>query len=299
MIREVLDFLKMNDVEYKDKTKLSAISPARIGGIAEIIAYPKDTDSFVELLFFLKNNKIKYKIVGRMSNILFSDSGFDGVVIRTDKLCQYRIASEELWVECGAALPRMAGILCLSGFSGFEGISGIPGSIGGAIVGNAGAFGVEISDFLKDVSYVDLTDGSCRTLSRKDIIFSYRSSPFKASNFAILSASFRLTEKDPSSIRSEMEKFRLIRKNTQPYGRPTLGSVFKRPRADLSAARLIDECGLKGYFIGGAQISPKHAGFIVNEARATALDFLSLADYAEQCVYNKFGICLEKEIEVL
>ncbi len=299
MNREILDFLKMNDVEYKERRRLADVSPIRIGGEADIMAYPDSEEKLIGLIAFLENINIKYKIVGRMSNILFSDKGYRGVIIRTDRICEYSIDRNILSVSCGASLPLISDVLCRAGLSGFERLSGIPGSIAGALVGNAGAFGSEIADRLLDVKFLDIPSRELITLSRNELEFFYRTSSLKRMRAVILSARFSLTESDAFSIKGEMDRCREIRRKTQPIGIPSLGSVFKRPCENVYAAKLIDECGLKGYSIGGAQISKKHAGFIVNTGGATAENYIGLSNYAKGCVLDRFGIHLEREVEIV
>lgn len=299
MNREILDFLKMNDVEYKERLRLDGISPIRIGGEASVVAYPDSVEKLTRFSDFLKNTEIKHKIVGRMSNILFPDEKFDGIIIRTDRLSQYRIDRNILTVFCGASLPLISCALCKAGLSGFEQLSGIPGSIAGAIIGNAGAFGREIADRLLDVRYYDYVYGDVLTLSRNEAEFAYRSSGFKRMNAVVISARFSLNYSDTLSIKGEMDRCRQIRKSTQPTKQPSLGSTFKRPGENIYAAKLIDECGLKGYGIGGAQVSQKHAGFIVNTGGATAKEYVDLSDHVAGCVLDRFGIHLEREVEVL
>ena len=196
-------------------------------------------------------------------------------------------------------MPFMAKILQRAGLSGFEGLSVIPGSIGGAVLGNAGAFGGEISDLLIDIEVYDTESGQVLRISKEDCGFSYRHSIFKERNCIILSVRFGLYDSDPDSVLAEMNRCAKARKSTQPTDKLSLGSGFKRPRSDLSAARLIDSCGLKGYSVGGAEISKKHAGFIINNGGATAGDYIALSDYAADCVYQKYGICLEREVEIM
>ncbi|MBR3876008.1 MAG: UDP-N-acetylmuramate dehydrogenase [Clostridia bacterium] len=299
MKKELFRFFKMNDVEYKENILLSSISPIRIGAKATAVTYPDNELKLALLISFLEKSKIKYKIAGRMSNLLPPDEKYEGAVIRTDRLSDYTINSYVLEVFCGMTLPHIARILQNAGLSGFEGLSGIPGSIGGAIVGNAGAFGRQISDLLLDVRVYDRSNGYFYSIKASDLNFGYRSSSIMHSGIVITSAHFNLLQSDPLSIKIEMDRCREIRKNTQPTDKPSLGSCFKRPCEDLAAAWLIDKCGLKGYSIGGAQISEKHAGFIVNNGGSTASDYIALSVYTAKKVYEKFEICLDREVEIM
>lgn len=299
MNREILDFLKMNDVEYKEGFCLAEISPIKIGQEAFAVAYPNSYGKLIDLANFLNDNKIKHKILGRMSNVLFQDSFYDGIVIRTDRLNDFSIDHNVVSASCGIALPYLCNILCKAGLSGFEGLSGIPGSMGGALFGNAGAFGYEIGDRVLDVECYDLVKRETITLTVNDIGFSYRYSGFKDNGLLILSARYLLKESDEISVRSEMNKCRKARIMSQPTDKPSLGSTFKRPQDGTFAAKLIDDCCLKGYSVGGAQISTKHSGFIINTGGATAKDYIDLSDYVADQVFEKNKIRLEREIEII
>lgn len=299
MFEYVKEFLKMNDVEYRENVKLKLLSPIRIGGNAKIIAYPDSALKYVQILRFLGAIKCKFRTLGRMSNLLPSDDGYDGVIIKTDRIRRFYITSNILYTYCGITTAILAGETCRAELSGLEELSGIPGSIGGAIFGNAGAFGREIADVVSDVTFYSPADDRIYTASAREIDFSYRNSAFKRGLGYIISARLNLTHSDKDSIAARMNNVKEARQRTQPIGELSLGSTFKRPLSDLPAAKMIDECGLKGYSIGGAEISKKHAGFIINRDGALAEDYLRLADYASDKVYEKFGVRLEREVELL
>lgn len=296
---EILEFLKMNDVEYKENASLAAISTVKIGANADLIVYPNNIDKLVSLVSFFRKSKIRHKILGRMSNVLPPDENYCGVIVRTNRFCDYKIKGNLISASAGAFLPYLAKKTADAGLSGLEELSGIPGSLGGAVAGNAGAFGREISDLVESVRVFDVNSGVISDLKSNELGFKYRTSIFKSQELIILSASLRTCYSDKICIFSKISEYAKRRRGTQPVGFPSLGSTFKRPGDGIYAAKMIDECGLKGYKIGGASISERHAGFIVNVGGATASDYLSLADYATECVYRKFGINLEKEIEIL
>ena len=298
MLKEILDFLKMHDVKFKENTKLRDISPVKIGGVAEILAYPDSEEKLVAIVDFFNKCKIKHKILGRMSNVLPPDEKYEGVIIRTDLLKGAFLSGERLIASCGASLPLLSSLACDCGLGGLEGLSGIPGSLGGAIVGNAGAFGDEIADRINKIRVLDHSSNEIYFMSASDAKFGYRSSCFKGCSLVILSAELILTPSDSRSVREKMNACRSRRLNSQPT-EPSLGSTFKRPSDELYAARLIDECGLKGFFIGDAEISKKHAGFIINKGFATASDYIALADYTAKVVYDKFAVSLDREIEII
>lgn len=299
MFEYIKQFLKMNDVEYRENEKLSCFSVIRIGGNARIIAYPNSAVKYVSVLRFLRNLEIDYRVLGRMSNILPNDDGYNGVIIKTDKLRKLFITDNIAYVSAGITNAVLATELSRKGLSGYEELSGIPGSIGGSVYGNAGAFGREILDVISEVTFYSLNDDSIYIASAGELDFAYRTSAFKHGLGYIISAKIILSHADVDSVYKRMNEVRLLRLESQPVGELSLGSTFKRASADFSAAKMIDECGLKGYSIGGAQISKKHAGFIVNKGYATSSDYISLAEHVEKCVYQKTGVRLEREIEIL
>ena len=299
MRKEIIEFLKMNDVKYKENVNLKEISPIKIGSNADILVYPNDESELINTLRFIQRLEFPYKILGRMSNALPPNERYEPVIIKTDFMNSFGLSGNKLAVSAGVGLPYICSHLANLGFSGFEQLSGIPGSIGGALVGNAGAFGREISDVVDCIKAMDVMSGEIYVFSKGEAEFSYRSSAFCGSNFVIISASLNLKEADPQQIRSTINKYRHMRLERQPVGEPSLGSTFKRPNQNISAAKLIDECGLRGYKIGGAMVSHKHAGFIVNRGNATSQDYKLLCTHIQKCVYNKFSISLEPEVEFL
>jgi UDP-N-acetylmuramate dehydrogenase len=299
MHREIPNFLKMNDVEYKEDYCLAEISTIKIGPKAFVIAYPNSIQKLILLLNFLIDHKIRYKILGRMSNVLITDDFYDGVIVRTDRLNDFSIDHSVVIAHCGISLPYLCNVLCKAELSGIEGLSGIPGSIGGALFGNAGAFGYEIGDRVISVDCFDVKSRSIITVKADDIEFSYRHSKFKDGGLVILSARLLLKKSDYDSIKKEIDRCRRIRMQTQPTDKPSLGSAFKRLGNGLFAAKLIDDCGLKGYSVGGAQISTKHAGFIINNGEATAKDYIDLSNLVIEIVYERYKILLEKEVEII
>lgn len=298
MIREMLEFLKTNDVEYKECYDLAMLSPIKIGGKASIVVFPDSINKLICLVDFLECIKICYKIVGRMSNVLFCDEIYDGVVIRTDRVRQYEIKDNIVSADCGVSMPHLAHVCSRVGLSGMESLCGIPGSIAGAVVGNAGAFGSEISDiFISALTYDKGTRRIVR-LFRDELGFSYRRSFIKdKGQLVILSCDLCLRMSDIVSVTNETERIRKIRKDTQPTDLPSLGSSFRRPDDGTPAARLIDLCGLKGCSVGGCSVSEKHAGFIVNTGGGRAEEYIELTEKIKGEVYRKFKVSLEAEVE--
>ena len=299
MIEYLKKYLKINDVEFKEKIKLSDFSAIRIGGEANIVTYPDTANKLVALLSFCQRFDLKYKIVGNMSNLLPLDDGYDGIIVKTDKINSFEISENNLKVGCGVKLPLIATKAAIAGLSGMEGICGIPGQVGGSVRGNAGAFGREISDIIVSCEVYLPTFDEITTLLPSELDFSYRSSIISSIDLVILSAEFKLKKSDKDSVFLEMQRLNGLRKNTQPISYPSLGSFFKRTENCESAARLIDLCGLKGERVGDAAVSDKHAGFIVNLANATSYQVLTLASVVEERVYERFGTRLKREVEIL
>ncbi len=299
MTEYLKEYLKVNDVEYKKKEKLSKYSTIKIGGEAEIIAYPDTEDNLTALISFCRKISIKHKIVGNMSNILPSDNGYKGVIIKTDRLNSFEIFGNTVRTGCGVKLPILSKYLADAGLSGFEGLSGIPGQIGGSVCGNAGAFGREMSDIVSSVIVYSPEDDKKFEISRDKLDFSYRKSMISEKSLVLLSVKFSFTNSERGLILSEMRRCREIRKAKQPIDYPSLGSFFMKTKEGIPAARLIDECGLKGTAIGGAMVSTKHAGFIINSSSAKSADVKSLSSLVEECVFERFSVKLCREVEYL
>ena len=299
MKKDLLDFLKVNEVEYKENVMAKSFSSVKIGGIANIVIYPNSESKIISALDFLEKNKICYKIIGKASNILFPDTQINTVLIKPDELRGVEMSSSSVRFSSGETLSANARKLAAFGIGGISELCGIPGSIGGLIRNNAGAFGREIGELVKSVLAYAPKEMRIIHFENKDLLFSYRDSIFKSRELVILNAELNLNFDLPiTDIISEIEMYRNLRRQSQPTGFPSLGSVFKRPLGDF-AARLIEISGLKGFSIGGAEVSRKHAGFIINKGNATSNDFCLLVDYIKQTVLKLYGVKLEEEIEFL
>ncbi len=296
MIKTVTDFFKSKDVKYKEGVNLASISPLHIGGLASLIAYPCTVEQLILIAGYLQKNEIPYKIIGRMTNILFTAEKVAFVLVSTRYIKAATFSDNVLHAECGAFLPHLALLSAELGLSGFEELSGIPASVGGAVRSNAGAFGREISELISSVTVYDVASVSVIELSPSECDFSYRHSAFRDNKRIVLSADFKLSRSE-ENISSKINYFKQKRKETQPVGEHSIGSTFKRP-AGAYAAEMIDRCGLKGRRVGGVKISEKHAGFIVNAGFGTAQDYLNLMEIARRAVYERFGVMLENEIEI-
>ncbi|MBR2587595.1 MAG: UDP-N-acetylmuramate dehydrogenase [Bacilli bacterium] len=288
----------------------------KIGGNADIFIKAKNVEEIKFILEISKEHDIPLTIIGNGSNVLVKDNGIQGIVLKIDideieisnledekKYCEDMVLDENekyaiVTVGAGTPLGKLAQVLLKNSISGFEFASGIPGTIGGAIRMNAGAYGTEFKDIVLETTCLDL-DKNIIKLNNKQQKFEYRESIFKYKSLIILESKLLLKyECNSINIKEKMDEYKTNRLEKQPIDFPSAGSTFKRGR-DFITAKLIDECGLKGYSIGGAQVSTKHAGFIVNKGSATAEDVLNLVDFIKKSVFEKFGKNIELEIEVL
>lgn len=269
----------------------------RTGGMAKYFTEPLNTEDILEAIRFAKENRLKYMIVGNGSNLLFSDEGYDGLIIKTSKLKGIERDGETLKVYSGELTPSVGAFAARNGLTGFEPLSGIPGSIGGGIYMNCGAYGTEIGDLISKVCFL-YTNGEIKIFDRSELDFSYRSSSFQHMDGVILWAELKLSEGDRSQIDEHMKDYAQRRKDKQPLEYPSAGSTFKRPEGHF-AAKLIDDCGLKGLSVGGAEVSEKHAGFIINKKDATTKDIIELIEKVRKIVFEKTGVTLECEVKVV
>ena len=271
----------------------------KVGGKADIFVNAKNEQDIKSILEYANKNEIPITVIGNGSNLLVKDGGIRGLVLRID-IQDFNIdqINDEYIITVGAGVKNgfVAQKLLIEEIEGFEFAAGIPGSIGGAIRMNAGAHGGEMKDIVSETKCMDM-NGNIQILSNEDQKFEYRNSIFSSNKYIILSTKLKLKKGIYKEIKAKMDEYGEWRKEHQPLEYPSAGSTFKRG-TDFITAKLIDECGLKGYTIGGAQVSEKHAGFIVNIGDATAQDILDLISYVKNTVYKKTGkmICLEIEV---
>lgn len=298
MQNSVFDFLEKQDIKYKRNVKLSTISTIRIGGFCKAVAFPNTEEKLINLVDFLYHSGTKYKVVGNASNILFSDLGFDGIIISTRSFRHYTVNGLLVEASAGTSLSSLIRELAKINLGGLEGLFGIPATVGGAVRNNAGAFGQDISRVLL---YARLYSPKTKKILYFDncaMNFSYRKSYLSDRNITLLSATLAFAKKDYSEIKNDLQRIAFKRSSTQPIGEASLGSVFKR-ESGIPISKIIDELGLKGFKIGGAEISSKHAGFIVNKGNATAGDVQNLVEYIKSEICMKIGIIPCEEIEFL
>lgn len=274
----------------------------QIGGPASAVCIPKNREQLSCLLSFLRKMQINHWFVGNGSNLLISDEGLKGVVILLDSDFdgEILISNTVLEAPAGKKLSSVCAAACRAELTGLEFAWGIPGSVGGAVYMNAGAYGGEMKDRLIWVEYLDL-DGNIRRVPAEKLNLSYRHSCFMEQEYqgvCIIRAAFSLKKGEQVAIQAEMDRIIGQRKEKQPLDLPSAGSTFKRPQGTY-AAQLIDQCGFRGFTVGGAQVSTKHTGFVVNIGEATCQDVLELARQVKECVKEKTGFELEMEVRLL
>lgn len=270
----------------------------RVGGKADYYVVPHTMEEVRELIIILKQLNLPYYILGNGSNVLVSDKGYRGVIIRIYKnISNIEIDNTMIKAQAGALLSNIATTACNAGLKNFEFAAGIPGTVGGAVVMNAGAYGGEMKNVL--ISAIVLDDqGNLLKLSNEELKLGYRTSIIGAKKHTVLETTIQLEHGDTNNIKALMEDFRQRRIDKQPLEYPSAGSTFKRPEGCF-AGKLIMDAGLRGYSIGGAQVAQKHCGFIINKGNATADDIIKLIQYVQNKVQEQFDIKLETEVKML
>ena len=272
---------------------LAKYSSFRTGGKAAKIIFPESTEEFVTAL----RENPGAAVLGNLSNTLVLDGGIDGTVIITTKLNSVSVNGNTVTAAAGASLTSVAIAARDASLAGCEFLYGIPGTVGGGVFMNAGAYGGEIADIIEN-AVVFTPDGKVTTLSKDDLDLGYRTSKLQSTRYILLSAAFSLQSGNKEVISSAMDDLMNRRMTTQPLDKPSCGSTFKRPAGNF-AGKLISDCGLKGMSVGGAQVSEKHAGFIVNSGGATSRDILDLVQLVKKTVFEKTGVLLEEEIRII
>ena len=297
-IREIIEKSKLKKENISFNEPMSKHTSFKVGGLAECYIIAENIEEIKEILEISKNNNIPITVLGKGSNILVKDNGIKGIVLNIGiKKIEINQGNQTVKIGAGNQLSEVSQTMMQNNLSGFEELSGIPGTIGGAIRMNAGAHGKEIKDLIINVTAIDY-DGIIRKFSNKECKFEYRNSIFSKEKYIILETEVNLQSGNKEEIQEKIMGYAMWRKEHQPLEYPSAGSTFKRGE-DFITAKLIDECGLKGYKVGGAEISTKHAGFIINTGNATAKDILELIEITKQKVYEKFGKEIKLEIEVI
>lgn len=277
---------------------LSRVTSFHIGGNADLAVYPADAEAFAYALDAVVQAGVPYTVIGNGSNTLVRDGGFRGVVFVTTDMRRVTIDGTRLIGGCGVLLGSVGTNASRAGLAGAEFANGIPGTLGGAVYMNAGAYGGQLADIVCETVCYDLDAKQVLHLDNAAQHFGYRHSVFMEKNYIILSATLQLTKDEPDAIRARMNDYLARRREKQPLEYPSAGSVFKRPEGHF-AGKLIEDAGLKGLCVGGAEVSPKHAGFIVNVGGATARDVLELIERIREKVYAMSGVTLECEIRTI
>lgn len=295
MYEKLIEFFP--EVEIIKQPKLADYTWTKTGGVAEIIAFPKTSKETEGLLKFALNYSVKTTVIGNASNLIIRDGGISGIVIILNKMNNIFVSENNLVAEAGVAYIEATKVAQRNGLSGLEFAAGIPGSIGGGVYMNAGAYGGETKQVLKSVKVIN-EKNEIQVLEHKDLNFGYRYSSLQDNHLIVLEATFSLVKKNEKLIQQEMDHLNHLRKTKQPLEYPSCGSVFKRPLGHF-AGKLIHDAGLQGYQSGGAQVSTKHAGFIVNIDKATASDYLNVINHVQETVQKKFGVDLETEVRII
>lgn len=299
MYKTLTALAKKLGAEVEENAPMSKYTSFKAGGTAALLITPVSVSSLREIILFCKENEIPYFILGNGSNVLVRDEGFDGAVIHLGAALSKITLKDEntIVVEAGASLKSICMFALEHSLAGLEFAYGIPGTLGGAVYMNAGAYGGEMKDVLKSVSHIDC-DGELGLSEKENLDLSYRHSAYSDNGFTVTSAEIELQKGNYDEIKAKMNELMSKRRSKQPIEYPSAGSTFKRPEGYF-AGSLIEECGLKGKCIGGAEVSTKHAGFIINKNKATATDILDLIKFVQDTVFEKHGVQLEPEVKII
>ena len=298
-LEKYVGLLRRLGCEYRTDARFDALTTFHIGGAIPLLIVPDSVEKLRAILRAFREDNGRYFILGRGSNLLAPDEGVDyPVILLSDgEFSEIAIDGDTVTAGAGALLSKLCAAALDAGLSGLETEYGIPGTVGGGLFMNAGAYGGELADTLESV--VSLTpDGALLSRKREELSFSYRHSSFADNGEIVVRATFRLKKAPRGEIRAAMDDYMTRRKTKQPLNFPSAGSVFRRPEGYF-AGKLIEDAGLKGYAVGGAQVSEKHAGFIVNQGGATAEDVKALIAHIRKTVFERFGVRLETEVRSL
>lgn len=294
----ILELEKLNLEKIEKDISLSTLTTYKTGGIAKLVVYPNNINNLKQMLKLIHKYNIKYFILGKGSNTLFSDKEFNGVIIKLDKLNNFKIKQTEIYVESGMILSKLVQASVKNELTGLEFAIGIPGTIGGAIYMNAGAYGNNMSNIVKSVIVLN-EKFQIKEIPLEELKFDYRYSIFQDNkNLICVAANIKLEHGNHDEIASKIKENLLKRKNSQPLEYPSAGSVFRNPEGNY-AGKIIEELGLKGKNIGGAEISTKHANFIINKNNASSSDILKLIKLVQKEVKDKYKIDLKLEQQLV
>ncbi|MGO3751770.1 MAG: UDP-N-acetylmuramate dehydrogenase [Peptoniphilaceae bacterium] len=290
----MLEFQKFGKLKIDEELK--EYTSFKIGGKVKALLFPENEERLVGAIKLAREQGMKYLVLGNCTNILADDSGFDGLIILLQGvLDKIKVKDSFIEAQCGASLRSIGNKALEYGLSGFEFAHGIPGSLGGGVIMNAGAYDGELKDIIYSVRLLD-NEGDIKEYSNTDMKFSYRDSIAQQKGYIILSAIFKLHKKDKFLIKEKMDDLWNRRISKQPLDLPSAGSTFRRPKGYF-AGKLIDDSGLRGFRHGGAMISQKHCGFVVNVEEASSKDVKELIETVQKVVYDKFGVKLQREVK--
>ncbi|MDD7615693.1 MAG: UDP-N-acetylmuramate dehydrogenase [Oscillospiraceae bacterium] len=296
---KIYDYAKSIGCPSQRDVPMSKYTTFRIGGNASVMLTPTTDEQLASIIKKCKEDNIKPFIIGNGSNMLISDKGLDTVVInmcRPDPKIEL-VNGDTVVCDAGATMSRVCNFALENGLTGLEFAFGIPGSAGGAAYMNAGAYGGEMKDVLVECRHID-SDGNFGSLKGEELGLAYRTSAYEHNGYIITTLVMKLSKGNKDEIRAKMQELLQRRKDKQPLEYPSAGSTFKRPEGYFAGA-LIEECGLKGYSVGGAQVSEKHAGFVINKGDASAKDVLDLIKYIQDKVLSEKGVMLEPEVRLI
>ncbi len=284
-----------NDIKIDEI--LSGFVNFKVGGPADILLIPKNKEQVIKSIEICRENNIPYYVIGNGSNLLIRDGGFRGVVLSLKEVNNITVDGDVIEAECGAMLKDLSNTALKNSLTGVEFACGIPGTIGGAIHMNAGAYNGEVSQVVESVEVID-ENGKVLELNNKQLEFGYRSSRVMRAGYIVLCAKFKLVKGEVKSIKDLVADLTDKRESKQPLEYPSAGSTFKRPEGYF-AGKLIEDAGLKGYTLGGAAVSDKHSGFVINKGNATAKDITDLIKYIQDEVKRQFNVELHTEVRII
>lgn len=293
MIFDKLNCIVRYDEPLKNHTTFG------IGGSCIALIEPREVEDIIETIKICRENNIKFFVIGNGSNLLVSDEGYNGVIIKLKKeFSTIKVEGEYVIAKSGAKLSEVFDVILENSLAGFEFASGIPGTIGGAIYMNAGAYGGEMKDIVETVEVLDMDTFEVKELKNEELEFSYRNSIIQNKNYIVLAIKLKLQKGNKEEIKTIYEDLREKRNSKQPLNFGSAGSTFKRPEGHF-ASKLIEDSGLKGYHINDAWVSEKHSGFVVNKGNASCKEILELIEHVKNVVFEKFGVKLEMEVKIL
>lgn len=284
-------------IEIKKDELLSHYTNTKTGGPADYVAFPKSISETKALITYANDQHLPLTVIGNASNLIVKDGGIRGLTIILTRMNQIHASENKVVAEAGAAIIATTKVACGASLTGLEFAAGIPGSVGGAIFMNAGAYGGEMSEVVETVTVLTPT-GQLKTLDHAELDFGYRHSSIQDYDDIVVSVTFGLKAGNQTKIQARMDELNTLRAAKQPLEWPSCGSVFKRPTGYFTG-KLIHDAGLQGHKIGGAEVSKKHAGFIINVDHATATDYMDMIHYVQKVVFERFGVHLQTEVRII